>query len=346
MSRGHHGNVSEAPPAPAKVGERLPHDSELKGDDSVAPPSSVPPGNGVLPDPAPERSRSSSGQPQTTPKPLLASEALIEDLAPVEPWAGAVRWWMALAGLGFVLVGLAPLLGGPPQGDVVPAIIIGGMAVAGAIAPLGYVPRAALMLVIGVSIALLAMVSMGPALVVGGSLGGWSALHFVAAAGLSAALLFRARYRAYVGARFFLMMALAAALPLIGYAVVTLGQAALVVQVTTGVALSAIAVSMIGFMGSETTVAGGWVAGAVIVAVCTQLGAETLFGPRVAPDGLPALLYGIASVFAFLCATMLASLGTFMLLAARHWRAARSVELNRPMSEQPDSLTDTWSTRK
>src|SRR5438034_1394105 len=53
---------------------------------------------------------------QTPAKPLLASEALMEDLAPVEPARQDARAWCAACGIVFILFGLLPLAGFLPGG--------------------------------------------------------------------------------------------------------------------------------------------------------------------------------------------------------------------------------------
>ncbi|HZO15023.1 MAG TPA: hypothetical protein VFB62_17225 [Polyangiaceae bacterium] len=275
--------------------------------------------------------------------PILASEALKEELAPIQPWAAGVRWWMASCGVWFVLLGLAPFIGGPAEGEPSASTVIGGIAVAGAIAPVGYRPRAMLMLMTALAVVLLGFAGAGPASVVGATHGAWTLLHVTAAVGLAAALLFGACYRAYHATRSILAAGLVATLPFVIYGIVALVRGELPVQIATGIALAAIVVSLLGFTGSE--VAGPWVAGAVIATVAAQLGFESFaLAPR---SGAIVLGWAAGSVVAFGGASLLGALGAFMLLAARHWRRARIVDVHRHVVDRPPpNLTDSWSTRR
>ncbi len=284
---------------------------------------------------------------QVARKPLLASEALMEDLAPVEPWSREVRYWAVGWGLLFVLLGVIPYLSGSVAGSSVLSFLLGALTLAAAGAPLNYATRAVALIVIGTVCGGLGMAGYGPAAVLEGTVGAWAILHLVTATGLPAALLFRARYRAYVGARYILVAALGATFPFVGYCLLMLGQDDLAVQVASGIALAAIALSLLGFMGSETTIAGSWVAAVVIVTVAGQIGVEATLG--IEPAALTIeLLWAIGSVIAFAGATLLGALGVFQILAGRHWTDARDVDLRRRNVERPKlpSITEFWSTRK
>jgi hypothetical protein len=302
---------------------------------------------------APAKSETEKSSPQKSgsypppAKPLLASEALKEDLAPIEPWSAALRWWMACAGVVCIAVGLAPLPAAPFDLAPVTSAVIGGVALAGAIAPTGYLPRAALMLVTALAVALLAMAGTGPAAVAGATHGPYAIIHLVAAIGLPAALMFRACYRAYRGARFILIASLAVTLPFVIHGALAFAREGLAVQVTTGVALVAIVGGLLSFLGSEHSVAGPWAAGAVMGSVAAALGVESLaLAPARVQDPW-AIAWTLASVLAFAAASLLGACGTFMVLAARHWRRARIVDLHRHVIERPPpSLSDSWSTHR
>jgi hypothetical protein len=284
---------------------------------------------------------------QVARKPLLASEALMEDLAPVEPWSQEARYWAAGWGLLFVLLGIAPYLTSGVAGGSVLSFVLGALTLAIAGAPVTYATRAVLLIVIGAACGGLGMAGFGPAAVLEGTVGAWAILHLVTATGLPAALLFRARYRAYVGARYILVAALGATFPFVGYCLLMLGQDDLAVQVASGIALAAVALSLLGFMGSETTIAGSWVAAVVIVTVAGQIGVEALIG--VGSEALTLqILWATGSVIAFAGASLLGALGVFQVLASRHWVEARDVDLRRRNVERPKlpSITDFWSTRK
>ena len=118
------------------------------------------------------------------------------------------------------------------------------------------------------------------------------------------------------------------------------------VQITSAVALVAMLATLVGFMGSETNVAGAWISTFVVLAVTAQLAAEALVH-----DWLPALDASLAwvagSVAAFAACSVLAAIGVFQLLARRHWDEARAVDLRRVKTERPPmpSIGDTWSAR-
>jgi hypothetical protein len=299
-------------------------------------------------------------------KPLLASEALMDDLAPQEPWAAASRVWTAVCGVSFALAGLTRLLGHASDSVMFECFALAGLALLVAAAPMGYVSRGSLMTLVGVGAALLGMASVGPAGVLSNSVGFWSVLHLLTAVGLPAALMFRARYRAYGGARTILFTALATTLPFVSYSVVAISQGPLPAQISAAVALVMIGLSSVGFMGSDTTALGTWLAGGVIVAVNAELVCETavavwaehalwaepgLLGEQgVLGSPLGSFwgsLWTASSLLAFTGATLLGALGVFTLLAGQHWSRARSVDLRRPtvQRERLDSIGDTWSTR-
>jgi hypothetical protein len=190
---------------------------------------------------------------------------------------------------------------------------------------------------------------LGPAAVLSHAIGFWAVLHLVAAIGLPAALLFRARYRAYDGARYILVSALAATLPFVGYCMVGIGAGVLALKIASAIALVAIGLSLLGFMGSETTVAGQWMAFFVVVTVSGHLGCEVVFRDSAhAPDRLSWI---VASSLAFAAATTLGALGLFQLLARRHWDEARSVDVRSVERPPIASLSgesmgnDSWQTR-
>jgi len=318
-----------------------------------------------------DRESEAAAQPPTesrpvAPKPLLASEALMDDLAPQDPWAAASRVWTAVCGVSFALAGLARLLGHASGSVMFECFALAGLALLVAAAPLGYASRGSLMTLVGVGTALLGMAGVGPAAVLSNSVGFWSVLHLLTAVGLPAALMFRARYRAYAGARTILFTALATTLPFVSYCVVAISQGPLASQISAAVALVMIGLSSVGFMGSDTTALGTWLAGGVVVTVNAVLASETavaVWGEHAlwaehalqAEQGVlgPPLgsfwgsLWTSSSLLAFAGATLLGALGVFRLLAGQHWSQARSVDLRKPTVERErlDSVGDTWSTR-
>jgi hypothetical protein len=196
------------------------------------------------------------------------------------------------------------------------------------------------------SVAILGVSAIGPMGGVAHNIGQWSLLHLLAGAGLPAALLFRARYRAYAGARTILKVALLLALPFAAWCVLRLISGPLGVQISAGVALCAVATTLVGFMGSETTGQGDWIAAAVIASISAQLACEMLF--EAWPPAIDVGLAWIAgSLLAFAACCILGAIGVSQLLARRHWDDAREVDLRRTKTVRPPmpSVGGPWSTR-
>jgi hypothetical protein len=268
----------------------------------------------------------------------------MEDLAPQRPWQTAVRWWAGLMAMLFVAVGLTPAGGGSwgPALD----LGLGGAALVVALVPLPYWLRAlALLLVAGVAGAG-SLGGNGPAHAAAAAVGSWAIVHLAASLGVPAALFFRGRYRAYAGARYVLGAGLILALPFVGYCVVTLMGGELTSQVAAGVALGALALSLLGFMGADTTAAADYIAGAVILAICGQLGTESVL--RLLAGGRQNdTVWALLSVSAFGATAMVGALAACQLLALRHWKTARKVDVHQAARKRPrlPSLTDSWSTK-
>jgi len=204
------------------------------------------------------------------------------------------------------------------------------------------------MVVLAVCCGLLGIAGIGPAGEIAQATGEWGILHLLAVVGLPAALLFRARYRAYGGARLVLLAALLMALPFAVYCGVSLAQSShLVLQIASGVALGTICLSLVGFMGSETTGAGSTMATAVTFAVTGQLVTEAivLYAPGYP---LMPIVWAIASNSAFFGTAIIGSLGLFQLLAWRLGPHARTIDIRRPLvADRPriQSISD-WFSRK
>ncbi len=278
---------------------------------------------------------------------MLASEALKDELAPVEPLRAQARAWCVAAGAVFAALGFAPRW--TPAGKPVVELCAGAAAVAVGLAPMSYRLRAALMVSVAAAVGLLGVLGVGPASAMAYSVGEWGLLHMIAVAALPAALLFRSRYRAYAGARAILAAALALALPLLSYCALAIDGAPLAVQITSALAIVAVGFSLVGFMGSETTVAGDYLAGAIIAAVVAQVGAVTV--GKLQPANPQVWISMLASAASFGGAAAVSAIGLFQLLAGRHWERARQVDVHPNMSEPPSappsqpSLSDTWSSR-
>jgi hypothetical protein len=292
---------------------------------------------------------SSTGVIRTTgshPKPLLASEALMDDLAPREPWRAAVRWWGAA---GAVLLGGAAAVRMLYGGTVAAPLLWSAAVVALLVAllPMPYALRGLLFTLTAGAAGGLGVNGHGPAADMA-KIGQWSLVHFLAASLLGGALLFRSRYRAYGPARFALALALIASLPFAVRCGIYLARGTLPLQVASGVALVALVLSLFGFTGSESTLAVRHVAAFAILAITGEVGAE-LLAPHGAALGSPAGLCAAAAVGAFAATTLLGALGVFQLLSWRNWTQARAVDVRKrgkdddkePMPSMPG---DPWST--
>lgn len=358
--------------------------SSTPGDD--APASSPPPSDraasadrdALVPDPSASEPTSAPAA-SSTPlhrRPLLASEALIEDLAPVEPLGRNAQIVCVVTGLLFALLGALPHLGVASRGRsaFVPSLVVGAVTVFAAVTRVSYRQRAVAMVAVGAIVAVLGIAGTGPAqgIAEGGAI--WSIARWLAAALLPAALLFRARYRAFQGVRLLLGVAFLAALPfavhalLLVMAPVDFG----LVQVGALIALVALAAGLVGFMGSETTAAGTFIAPAMIAAFALQAGLQRI-GAQIPgsladvfgvietaaedPEAIqvaPAVALSIATVWdaavttvALGASALLSALGLFQILAWKFAPAARKIDLHRAQEtaipERPS--TEEWSTR-
>src|SRR5262249_44723408 len=89
---------------------------------------------------------------ETVSKPLLASEALMDDLAPGGPARRAARFWGAALAVGWGVLAALPLLGVRAGGSqaAVPALVLAGVAFVAALARVTYRQRAVAMVTLGV----------------------------------------------------------------------------------------------------------------------------------------------------------------------------------------------------
>ncbi len=267
--------------------------------------------------------------------PILASDVLKDEVAPLHPWSQAARWACAAAALALTALAVgsrqAARSGARPPGfpltEIVFAIAFG--AAAGLRLP--YAVRAG------------AMVGLGLGLLVEGAVVPLGALHrvfsaplegpggvvarTVAATCLAAALFFRAHYRAYRGARALLALACLLALPFVVHAVSLTELGPPLVRASSAASLLAVAASLVGFMGAGTTaLASAW-AFAVLLILPTDLGL------RLLAVGQPWGVSWLAGVASWALACGLAALGLFQVLASVLARRARDVDVMRPINE-------------
>jgi len=269
--------------------------------------------------------------------PLLASEALMEDLAPMEPGRSAARLWCAAVGLTYLALGGLSIAGVRPggYGAGASAVALGAVAMVAGLTRVTYRQRAVAMVALGALATVLGLGGSGPALGIdAGGGAGWGAARALAASSLPAALAFRARYRAYAGARWLLVAAFAATLPFLGHTVarLALGEAALD-QVGSVAVILAVAASLLGFMGSETTSAGAYLAGAVVLTLAVEL---TLTGLAAQdPVSIGGAVAVLSSAVAFAATSALTCVGLFQILAWRLAADARRINLHPPPKEPP-----------
>jgi hypothetical protein len=117
-------------------------------------------------------------------------------------------------------------------------------------------------------------------------------------------------------------------------------------QVGSVVALVAIAASLTGFMGAETTGAPPYLSHGIVIAFAIELALRALFAPEGARTTatIPEV---VSAALAFAGASRLAALGLFQILAWRFAADARRIALNAARvehEEKPDSSID-WATR-
>jgi hypothetical protein len=276
------------------------------------------------------------------PKPILASDVLKDEVAPLEPWAKTARWACAVSATLLLAIAFGPQntplasafpfasspagLARPPN-DVAFAIGLG----AAALLPLPYALRALAISALGVGLLLQGMAAPGGELhgVFSAPLEGPSgvAARSVAATCLAATLFFRAHYRAYRGARALLALASLLALPFVVHAVTLTEVGPPLVRLSSATSLLAVASSLVGFMGAGTTA----LASAWALALLAVLPLDLALRPFATghPVGAPWMV-GV-SVWALACG--LAALGLFQTLASLLARHARQVDVMRSLNE-------------
>lgn len=276
-----------------------------------------------------EPGRDSGARRGTTTPPVLASEVLREEVAPLRPWDRAFRVWDIALGLAVMIGGVFSHAGVVPSSPMGPwiAYAIGVGLIALGLVPLPYVARGTGSLLLGMLTVGFGLAGLGPldGLVASNQSPFWAAAKVMAATALPAALLFRARYRAYLGARVALLVALAVALPAAANAGMTVATGPLYASIAAGLTLVAILTSLLGFMGEGTT--GASTAWAVFVVLI--FGAELMARSLWLGTGWTAYLVDIRSGLMLIVACIVTSKGLFQLLASAFAADARRVDVLR-----------------
>jgi hypothetical protein len=258
--------------------------------------------------------------PKCPAKLVLASEALKEDLAPLQPGRSSARWVLLATATALILLGIAIRIGlGPQTGSPDPASIsfaVGGALACLALLPFPYALRAGASVFLGVLLILLGARSMGPLAGMAFEGGPWRELGRVAVMScLPAALLFRAHYRAYRRARIVLAGALLLSAPFVvtEASLVLDGSASWLARGCAVLDVVAVLCGLFGFMGQDTTAAGSVSAALLLVVLATSLGLRDLTPLGAARVGLA--VYATTAV-AMLCAATVTAMGLYQLLAA------------------------------
>ncbi len=282
------------------------------------------------------------------PRPLLASEALKDDVAPVEPLRRSAALGALAGGAVFVALGFVP--GSNSFGKPWTELVIGLVFAALGLAPLSYATRALGLLTAGLLLGLAGVGGVGPASVVQTAVGGWGVFSLLATVVLPAALLFRSHYRAYRGARLIVAAAIVLCAPFAVFSGIGLHGATRFIELSSLLALGALGLGLLGFMGSQAPLAGSALSATVITAFTSQIPAYAAY--RRPPTSPFEWLSTFSSSMAFGVGCGVAAIGGFQLLAHRHWSRARSVEVHAPPNAVPapapsaPSLSDTWNDRR
>ncbi|MBN2197121.1 MAG: hypothetical protein JW751_30225 [Polyangiaceae bacterium] len=250
------------------------------------------------------------------PKPLLASEVMVEDRAPLEPWRGASRVWLLIAAASLAGLGLSVFLGvGLPKESMAVSFSAAAACALTAGLPFPYAARATLSAVLGLGLMSLGLSRIGP--LAGLAMDGGETrdlLRLLVATTLPASLLVRARYPTYPATRAVLAVAVVMALPLLFLE----GQLSLdpdvpwAARLAAGATAVVLLVSPVGFVGDGSMGhASPW---AWLVLAVFPIGiAAREFTPLASPES--GWLTYPATGTAMATTTILASLGVAQLLA-------------------------------
>lgn len=258
--------------------------------------------------------------------PILASDILLEDVAPHHPAANILRTALAAVALSFTALGVLDVTGVVKAAGAGEELVVATIAVVVMLFPLPYVTRATLA----------ALVAFVP-LALGACLLPESAAHRLAI-GLLATVLpcvffFRARYRALSAARVVLAVAFGIAAPGLIFAASSAldANAPLALRVVDGALVAGALAGAFGFMGAETTgMCGVWASTTILLVSAHVATVCWTDGWRIAVSG---------AVIGLTCSTLLALAG-FQLLATVFANAARKVDVHRPVMDSQSASPD------
>jgi hypothetical protein len=282
-------------------------------------------------------SEPSNPQPRFQPigeRPLLASEVLRDDAAPVHPGRTAVRIWLAVAAL--VLAGLGWAF---HRGAGVPGLstesALQSFAAAGAFSAIALLPfpygvRALLSLLVATVAMLLGLRGAGPlaGLAVDGGLAR-DITRLVAVVALAGALMFRARYAEFTRSRALLLGAFAIAVPFVIAEGALVGDIGVALSLRAWAALNALVViaSLLALLPAAAGIGSDALAALVLVLVPGEI-AIRAWTPLAGPD-TGDFTYPLTAV-AFTAVCLPASLGLFQLVSAALAPEARAETGRRP----------------
>ncbi len=296
----------------------------------------------------PARARRSSPKLSVKP-PILASDILRDEVAPRAPARTTIRLWLLAFAAACALSAVAARFGVGPhtsrvfEGSLVTAVL----AALGAVVPAPYVARATMAVIAGAALLGLGALDRGPL----APLGSLGILHAVAGLALAtllpAALLFRARFRAFRAARVVLTAALVLSLPAVVLAVrgALDPSLPLAVRVADGAVAAGTLTGLFGFMGAETSAGCDRWAALVLALASLRVAAGApqllaMLGDHSAPvdPGYGAWGHVIAAI-GTLAATTIAAFGLFQLLALALGSRARTVDVHQ-IAAKPDRDSD------
>jgi len=276
-----------------------------------------------------------------TPPPILASEVLREDLAPIEPGRRASRFWDAGVAVLFLAVGICLRFGlgvsnlAPQAG----AICLAAAAAIGATAlvPFPYAWRAAVGGFVGAVVVTMGFFGDGPlALLAEEASPTWFELcRVIACVLLPAALLFRSHYRAYERGRILLATSFILALPFLVEEALLAMQGPAIGRIGAALALTGTLSALIAFMPAPTTYVTAWCAQTLTVLVALDVGLRQFHAST--PGGTGSFGYALTGV-AFFASVVPIALGLFQMLSVVYSREARLVDLHRPEPKRDSQL--------
>ncbi len=253
--------------------------------------------------------------------PILASDILREEIAPLTPAAGTIRVSLCALSIAFATVATACAQAVFPSAAFATssAVVTAGAAAIAALLSAPYVARAGLATLAGSLPLALGVRAEGPLAFLGheGPMVAGARVALITL--LPAALFFRGQYRALGAARVILAVALALAVPsMLLSARGALGADPFELRLLDAFGIAATLAALVGFLGPETTAGCAFWGGLLILAEA----ARQLVALSIRPDAT-GLAFAAGGALAELVAALVVSLGLYQLLAAALARRAR-----------------------